>query len=164
MTKKKTSNKPAEFYQSVAEVLHNARSNAYRAVNFVMVEAYWNIGRMIVEEEQQGKERAGYGEALIRNLSERLMLDFGKGFRVSNLWAFKQFYLSFPILRTVCGESSGALATASSEIRHTLRDELTWSHYRLLMECGGMTPLSQGATRRTDRSAVMSAHSKWGQQ
>lgn len=142
MIKKKTSNKATspirhaprpEFYQSVVDILHNARSNAYRAVNFVMVEAYWNIGRMIVEEEQQGKERADYGKALIRNLSERLTLDFGKGFSVSNLWAFKQFYLSFPILRTLCGESSGASAKASSEIRHTLCDELTWSHYRLLL-------------------------------
>lgn len=142
MIKKKTLKKTAapirdaprpEFYQSVAEVLHNARANAYRAVNFAMVEAYWQIGRMIIEEEQQGKERAGYGEALIRNLSVRLMLDFGKGFSVSNLWAFKQFYLSFPILRTVCGESSGASVTSYSEIRGTLCPELSWSHYRLLI-------------------------------
>ena len=55
-----------EFYESIAEVLRNARSNAYRAINFVMVEAYWNIGRMIVEEEQQGKERAEYGAGLKR--------------------------------------------------------------------------------------------------
>ncbi len=48
----------SEFYKSVAEILRTARSNAYRAVNFTMVEAYWNVGRMIIEEEQQGKERA----------------------------------------------------------------------------------------------------------
>ena len=54
-----------EFYESVADVLRTARRTAYRAVNFTMVEAYWNVGRMIVEEEQQGKERADYGEALI---------------------------------------------------------------------------------------------------
>jgi predicted nuclease of restriction endonuclease-like (RecB) superfamily len=130
-----------EFYESVAEVLRHARSKAYRAVNFIMVEAYWNVGRMIVEEEQQGKERAGYGKALIQNLSEQLTADFGKGFNVSNLWAFKQFYSAFPILRTVCGESpaidptgkeAGAVVPGSS-IPYELRSELTWSHYRILI-------------------------------
>ena len=58
-----------EFYQSVTDILQVARSNAYRTVNRVMVEAYWNVGRMIVEEEQQGMERAEYGTYLIRNLS-----------------------------------------------------------------------------------------------
>ena len=69
-----------EFYKSVAEILRTARSNAYRAVNFSMVEAYWNVGRMIIEEEQQGKERAEYGAFLIRDLSFRLTEEFGKGF------------------------------------------------------------------------------------
>ncbi len=97
---------PADFYRSVADILRKARANAYRAINFTMVEAYWNVGRKIVEEEQQGKERAGYGEALVQNLSERLTLDLGKGFSASNLWAFKRFYSAFPILHTLCGESS----------------------------------------------------------
>jgi predicted nuclease of restriction endonuclease-like (RecB) superfamily len=130
-----------EFYQAVIDVLQNARRKSYRAVNFIMVEAYWNIGRMIVEEEQQGKKRAGYGEALMRNLSERLTLDFGKGFNVSNLWAFKQFHLAFPILRTVCGESSETHLSLQQKdsnvpalsIPYALRRELTWSHYRLLI-------------------------------
>jgi len=130
-----------EFYEAIADVLRNARASAYRAVNFVMVEAYWNVGRMIVEEEQQGKKRAGYGETLIRSLSEQLTMDFGKGFNVSNLWAFKQFYSAFPILRTVCGESlemqkqdkqqSDAFTVPS--IRDAMRPELSWSHYRLLI-------------------------------
>ncbi|MGP1679272.1 MAG: DUF1016 N-terminal domain-containing protein, partial [Burkholderiales bacterium] len=60
-----------DLYQSIAKVLRAARANAYRAVNFTMVEAYWNVGRMIVEEEQQGKERAEYGAALLKNLSIR---------------------------------------------------------------------------------------------
>jgi len=130
-----------EFYESIADVLRTARGKAFRAVNTVMVEAYWNVGRMIVEEEQQGKERAGYGEALMRNLSERLTLDFGKGFNVSNLWAFRQFYLAFPILRTVCGESSETHISQRRKgddvsvlsISTALRRELTWSHYRLLI-------------------------------
>ena len=123
MTKKKTSNKAPslirhatrpEFYQSVAEVLHNARASAYRAVNFVMVEAYWNIGRMIVEEEQQGKERADYGAFIVRNLSIRLTVEFGKGFAEQSLRNMRQFFLSIPI-------------------RSALRSELTWTHYKALI-------------------------------
>jgi len=110
-----------DFYQSVAEVLRAARSNAYRAVNFVMVEAYWSVGRMIVEEEQQGKERAEYGAALIKNLSVRLSEEFGKGFTERNVWQIRQFYLAFP--------SEGT----QSQKLHALRAELTWTHYRLLM-------------------------------
>jgi len=84
-----------EFYDSVAEVLRNARSKAYRTVNFVMVEAYWTVGRMIVEEEQQGKERAEYGAFIIGNLSIRLTEEFGKGFTEANLWNFRQFFSLF---------------------------------------------------------------------
>ena len=76
-----------------------------------MVEAYWNVGRMIVEEEQQGKERAEYGAALLRNLSIRLTQEFGKGFAGTNLKYFRQFYLVFP-------------AQTASGIGHTLCDQL----------------------------------------
>jgi hypothetical protein len=85
-----------EFYRSVADALRQARSNAYRAVNFTMVDAYWNVGRMIVEEEQQGKERPEYGTFLIRNLSIRLTEEFGAGFDPSNLKRMRQFYMFFP--------------------------------------------------------------------
>jgi DUF1016 N-terminal domain len=105
----------SDFYQSVAEVLRAARSNAYRAVNFVMVEAYWSVGRMIVEEEQQGKERAEYGAALIKNLSVRLSEEFGRGFTERNVWQIRQFYLAFP--------SEGT----QSQKLHALRAELTWT-------------------------------------
>lgn len=104
-----------EFYQSVADILHKARSNAYRAVNFVMVEAYWNIGQMIVEEEQKGSERAEYGVYLLRNLALRLSVDFGKGFDERELRKMRQFYLIFPI-------------------RDALRPELSWTHYRTLIQ------------------------------
>src|SRR5690606_37966854 len=109
-----------DFYQSVADILHAARAKAYRAVNFAMVEAYWHVGRMIVEEERQGQKRAGYGATLIKNLSSRLTAEFGKGFTETNLRYFRQFYLAFP-------------AKTGVEIHHTLCDKLTWSHYRLLM-------------------------------
>jgi len=90
-----------DFYEAVAGVLRNARSNAYRAVNFAMVEAYWNVGRMIVEEEQQGKERAEYGKALLHGLAKRLTVEFCAGFGLTNLAYFRQFYLTFPILFSV---------------------------------------------------------------
>jgi len=110
-----------EFYDSIAEVLRTARSSAYRAVNFIMVEAYWNIGRMIVEEEQQGNERAEYGTALIKNLSPRLTEEFGKGFTKRNLWQMRQFYLVFQP------------ESPQSQKVHALRAQLTWTHYRLLI-------------------------------
>ena len=68
------------FYDSIRTVLDNARTNAYRAVNFAMVEAYWQIGRLIVEEEQQGNSRAEYGSGLLKYLAQRLTADFGKGY------------------------------------------------------------------------------------
>jgi predicted nuclease of restriction endonuclease-like (RecB) superfamily len=109
-----------EFYDSIAQVLRAARCNAYRAINFVMVEAYWSVGRMIVEEEQLGKGRAEYGRLLMSNLSRRLTAEFGNGFGETNLKYFRQFYLTYPV-------------QSAEQIRHTLCDELTWSHYRLLM-------------------------------
>jgi len=85
-----------------------------------MVDAYWRIGRMIVEQEQLGKGRAACGEQLMSTLSRRLTDEFGKGFAETNLKYFRQFYLTYP-------------AQSPEEIRHTLCDELTWSHYRLLV-------------------------------
>lgn len=100
------------FYNGIAEVLEQARSTAYRAVNTAMVQAYWEIGRRIVEE-QGGEDRAAYGKALVKELSRRLTEVFGKGFTVTNLKYMRQFFLAFP---------KG----------HALRDQLTWTHYRAL--------------------------------
>ena len=104
----------SEFYRNIAEILHTARQNAYRAVNFAMVEAYWNIGKLIIEEEQLGKQRADYGSRLIKTLSLKLNEDFGKGFSEQSLWNMRLFYLRFPILSA-------------------LRRELTWTHYKVLL-------------------------------
>lgn len=104
------------FFDEVRSILAQARQKAYAAVNFAMVEAYWEIGRRIVEEEQQGKDRAEYGAALIKELSKQLTAEFGKGFAIANLWNFKQFYLTFP-----------------GEKLYALRRELTWTHCRLIM-------------------------------
>lgn len=102
------------FYKDIKSILQNAKDNAYRQVNFIMVEAYWNIGKRIVEEEQNGEEKAKYGQYLIKELSLQLTQDFGKGFTASNLKMMRQFYNAFPK-------------------RHTLCDQLSWSHYRLIV-------------------------------
>jgi len=102
------------LYKKIKTVLDEARNKVYRAVNFTMVEAYWNIGHLIVEEEQKGKHRAVYGKELIEKLSQKLTNDFGKGFDATNVWNMRKFYMMFPIL-------------------DALRQELTWTHYRLLM-------------------------------
>jgi len=81
-----------EFYSQVQEILSQARSRAYRSVNFIMVEAYWNVGRLIVEEEQKGRRRAGYGKNLVKSLADRLTSEFGKGFTQTNLWYMRQFF------------------------------------------------------------------------
>ena len=102
------------LYLNIREILEQARTSAYRAVNFAMVSAYWNIGRLIVEDEQKGSRRAEYGKAVLEELSKRLTEEFGKGFDVSNLRYMRLFYKTFPIC-------------------DTLRHELTWSHYRMLL-------------------------------
>ena len=91
-----------QFFADIAELLQAARNTAYRTVNTVMVQTYWNIGKRIVEQEQQGKDRAQYGDLLIVNLSRYLSDTFGKGFSEPNLWNFRQFYLTFPEFSTQC--------------------------------------------------------------
>lgn len=103
-----------QLYQRIRKILEIARNKVYYTANFEMVQAYWNVGREIVEEEQQGKERAEYGKYIIRNLSVRLTKEYGKGYVEQNLRNMRQFYSVFPK-------------------RNALRSELTWTHYRLLM-------------------------------
>ncbi|HLB46957.1 MAG TPA: PDDEXK nuclease domain-containing protein [Anaerolineales bacterium] len=105
------------FFEEVRGILAQARQQAYAAINFAMVEAYWQIGRRIVEEEQNGKGRADYGAFLIKELSKQLTAEFGKGFAAANLKNFRQFYLTFPDFPK----------------GYALRSPLTWSHYRLIM-------------------------------
>jgi len=123
----------SKFYQEITEILRTARAKAYRASNFLMVEAYWNIGRMIVDEEQSGKKRAGYGEGLIDGLSRRLMAEFGKGYNKSNLWCMRQFFVCYPILRAVRGEFAKISTTSCCDTSAHLRPELSWTHYRMLL-------------------------------
>ncbi len=103
------------LYSSVKQIIENTRISVYRSVNFEMVQAYWHIGRLVIEEEQSGKERGGYGEEVIKQLSERLTKSYGKGFNERNLWYMKRFYQTWPKV-------------------NALRSELSWTHYRLLLK------------------------------
>ena len=103
-----------DIYSEIKETLLLSRNQAYSAVNFAMVQAYWQIGRIIVEHEQNGNARADYGKAVLQELSSRLTKDFGKGFSVRTLQQMKKFYVMFPNT-------------------NALRSQLTWTHYRLLL-------------------------------
>ena len=102
------------LYGAIRQVLETARQSAYKAVNFAMVQAYWQIGRLIVEDEQNGENRAEYGKKTLDGLAERLTADFGKGFDARELRRMRQFYLLFSKWDAV-------------------RPELSWTHYRLLL-------------------------------
>jgi predicted nuclease of restriction endonuclease-like (RecB) superfamily len=115
-----------DLYTRIRDVLESSRARAYQAVNTSMIQAYWNIGRLIVEEEQKGKARAGYGEELIKGLSVKLQKDYGKCFTTTNLKYFRQFYLSFPI--------GHAVRDQLGKIWRPVSAKLTWTHYRLLLK------------------------------
>jgi len=99
---KKIVKQDTKFFSDIAELLAAARAHAYRAVNSVMIETYWKIGQRIVEQEQNGKDRADYGERLIENLSRYLTDSFGKGFSEANIRNMRQFYMTFPQFASQC--------------------------------------------------------------
>ncbi|MCB4791694.1 MAG: PDDEXK nuclease domain-containing protein [Elusimicrobia bacterium] len=101
-------------YLNIKAIIEKARSNIVRAVDTTMVQAYWLVGKEIVEVEQLGAKKAEYGTYLLKNLSVKLFNDFGKGYDVSNLKHFRKFYLLFP---------------KSDELRR----QLCWTHYRFLL-------------------------------
>lgn len=124
------------FLQNVSEILESARKNAKTAVNLAMVYAYYEVGRMIVEEEQHGEQRASYGKYLMNELSEYLTAQFGKGFSVTNLKQMRQFYVVYSgdkISQTVSDQFSN-LPTVSTGRKFFL----SWSHYLKLMRISNM--------------------------
>jgi predicted nuclease of restriction endonuclease-like (RecB) superfamily len=115
------------LYGAVKIIIKTARADIHRAVNTAMVDAYWHIGKMIVEEEQNGKNRAEYGTTLIQNLSDRLIAHFGKGFSAQNIWNMRLFYQKFSAMqRELQGNPENGILSA-------LRRELSWTHYKILL-------------------------------
>lgn len=112
---------PNNLYARIAELLQAARQTVVRAVNQTMVYTYFEIGRMIVEGEQEGKHRAEYGKQVLEELSNQLSAEFGKGFSIVNLRQMRAFYLAYSIQQT-----------ASAELQIP-RFQLSWSHYIKLM-------------------------------
>lgn len=102
------------FLNDIRGIIDAARAHAVRSVDFCRVQMYWQLGRRIFEEEQQGKERADYGRYLIKNLAKQLEPDYGSGFSVRQLERSRQFYRLYPIAST-------------------LRTQLNWSQYKMLM-------------------------------
>ncbi len=105
-------NKP--LLEDIKTLLQKSRQHLQQTVNTTMVQTYWNIGRLIVEDEQEGKERAEYGKKQLEEIADTLTQEFGKGFDITNLRKMRQFYKVFPI-------------------QDTVRLKLSWSHYRRLM-------------------------------
>ena len=103
------------IYHSIKEIIFLSRQRVYRMANAALLETYWQIGKVIVEDEQQGNSKAVYGKATLKNLAAQLTLEFGKGFDERNLNNMRAFFRAFPIW-------------------NTLRTELSWSHYRLLFK------------------------------
>lgn len=102
------------LYQNIRTAILEAKQKVVVTVNTAMVETYWQIGKYVVEEEQQGKQRAEYGKQQIKLLAEKLKEEFGSGYTTTNLKYMRQFYITF-------------------QNRHALRDELSWTHYCLLI-------------------------------
>ena len=124
------------FIDDVKQIVSSAKQQVYNAVNTAMVISYWLIGKRIVEEEQNGKERAEYGKFIIKSLSEELTKEFGKGFSKRSLWEYKQFYTVFSeeeIMRTPFALSIKDKNTTTIQILRTVFAQLSWSHIRLLM-------------------------------
>jgi predicted nuclease of restriction endonuclease-like (RecB) superfamily len=105
---------PVSLLNDIRDILENARSHIQHSVNSQMVQTYWHIGRLIVEQEQQGNERAQYGKRQLQSLSDQLRAEFGKGFDTRNLRNMRAFYQVYPKWNAV-------------------RTELSWTHYRNLI-------------------------------
>jgi predicted nuclease of restriction endonuclease-like (RecB) superfamily len=101
------------LYHSIKEIIIQSRQRIFRMANSALLETYWHIGKIIVEDEQEGQSKAQYGKAILKNLATQLTSEFGKGFDERNLNNMRAFYNAFPIW-------------------NALRTELSWTHYRLL--------------------------------
>jgi predicted nuclease of restriction endonuclease-like (RecB) superfamily len=128
------------LFSQVVELLQNARQQVLRTVNSTMVYTYFEIGRMIVEEEQNGKDRAEYGKQLLKGLSEQLTNEFGKGFSVENLDRMRKFYKTYSISSSMMTKSQMQVSDSLTGVSENQKMQsltaffkLTWTHYVFLM-------------------------------
>jgi hypothetical protein len=128
--KEKRISKNTLFFR-IVNIIDNARGTVVKVVNNAMVKAYWLIGQEIIASEQKGNSRAEYGKKVIEKLSQELSERYGAGWSTSHLWHVRQFYLLY---KNRIFENLRTAGTASGDGNlHTLRAELSWSHYRILM-------------------------------
>lgn len=124
-------NLSTNFLQQVCNLLDDARKNVKTAVNLSMVYTYYNIGRMITEEEQKGNDRADYGKYVLKELSLHLVERFGKGFSVTNLKQMRQFYMIYS--KDQIGQTLSDQFENISTVDTGRKFFLSWSHYLHLM-------------------------------
>lgn len=125
----------------VRQILLTARNQAYSTVNFIMVRAYWLIGRRIVNEEQNGKGRARYGKEVIKNIAKEISSEFDKNFTERRVREIRQFYLTFPFKKLWASEKNqnnienwhALSAEFKNELQHCLFTRITWSHIRHIL-------------------------------
>ena len=133
-----------ELYHRIATILDESRSRVARTVNTAMVHAYWLVGREIVEVQQHGKNRAAYGDGLMKRVATRLAARFGHGFSLAGLKRMKQFYLSFPHGSALVAANTGKGAAVLSLFKSASKGStplslslfpptLAWTHYLALM-------------------------------
>lgn len=103
-----------QLVSEIRHIIHQSRESAVRSINHALALMYWHIGRVIVEDEQQGQDRATYGKGLIKSLSSQLVAEYGENFSSRNLQLSRQFYLTYPIV-------------------NSLSSQLTWTHYKTLV-------------------------------
>jgi predicted nuclease of restriction endonuclease-like (RecB) superfamily len=101
------------LFRQITEIISQAKRKAYQSSNTILLQMYWRIGQLIVEDEQNGSAKATYGKAVLKNLAQQLTFGFGKGFDERNLNNMRSFYNAFPIWNAV-------------------RTELSWTHYRII--------------------------------
>jgi len=131
------------YIAEIKQILREARNKAFTAVNYAMVETYWLIGKRIVEEIQQGKHRANYGDQVIKNISKALTAEFGKDFSERSIRQYRQFYQMFPKLSirrsviAISDKSAGSKTNSANSVRQinppALEYALNCSHIQRIM-------------------------------
>ena len=161
-----TNTKYNDLLETISSTLQSAKENAVKAINTELVNANWEIGKNIVEFEQQGNEKAEYGSALLANLANDLKVKFGKGFSKSNIYLCRQFYIKFPIFQTVSGKLSWShyseLLTISDELSRKFYEQQTikenWSFREMKRQID--SALFQRLALSKDKNAILALSEK----